>query len=57
MTLLCGGLLAEGAHCRWQRRAAAADEARAALGGRAATGADLGALLQTLRIVNEVLRL
>ncbi len=35
----------------------AADEARAALGGRAATAADLGALPQTMRIVNEALRL
>jgi cytochrome P450 len=36
---------------------AAAAEARAALGARAATAADLGALPRTLRIVNETLRL
>ena len=35
----------------------AADEARAALGERAATAADLAALPQTMRIVNEALRL
>ena len=35
----------------------AAEEARAALGERAATAADLGALPQTMRIVNEALRL
>lgn len=35
----------------------AADEARVALGGRAATAADLGALPQTMRILNEALRL
>lgn len=36
---------------------AAAEEARRALGGRAATAADLGALPLTMRIVNETLRL
>ena len=36
---------------------AAAEEARRALGDRAATAADLGALPLTMRIVNETLRL
>ncbi|MDM7458933.1 MAG: cytochrome P450 [Paracoccus sp. (in: a-proteobacteria)] len=38
-------------------QAAAADEARAALGDRAATAADLAALPLTMRIINETLRL